>query len=651
MLLVLLLLGALLSGTVFIVQNKLETKLIGHTEQDLAQGKALLSRLVDERYTMLGSAAVRLRLNWQVIDLFIDPHIQRTMANTVIEDEIMPNYPQVDFLLATTAKGTVIGINQIAEYLPPFLKRAPFFRAALAGQSVKGFIFLSSHLYQVAGEPFYFEEERMGCLFVGKRLDGADLEKIKSLSAVDITLFKQSAIFLSTGLRGMHTEEKVLRKKFESRIGAAFDPANRHGASDQPPKRARFAGEEFLYAVIPESQAAALTYVVSKSFDNEWKFAHELRINLLVSGGVIIAAGLLLSYWLAKSVSRSFTPLLSAIEQVERENYQFRMKVNGGRGEFSALNESFNQMIDGLEEKERVHAAMEKIVSRDVAHEMLHDLIQFGGEARNATIISVDIWGFSQLAEKLEPSELLAFLNNYFTRISYCVDTHGGLVDKYTGDTLTALFGTPLPLEQEAGAAMRTAQDMLEALELFNLETGAPKGHEINIGIGVNTGTLVAGNIGAENRINYSVVGESVKTAARIQGLTKKYGVPVLLSQATHDTLQTEAENNGERVICRELDIIQFDSSSAAMPIFEALPRSCQTPQLDSRLKRFQNARLHLKQRFFHKALTEFQALHADWAADKPTKLLLERCRRYTFDEEAYERENPNGAYAFMRIL
>src|SRR5262249_12858608 len=146
-----------------------------------------------------------------------------------------------------------------------------------------------------------------------------------------------------------------------------------------------------------------------------------------------------------------------------------------------------------------------------------------------------DVRSFTTMCEALPPQELLGTLNRYFTRMRGIVEAHGGVVDKYVGDAIMALFGAPLANPDDADRAMETAPETREALDELNSQQQV-RGHPgINIGIGINTDIVIAGNMGSQTRLNYTVIGDGVNLASRLEGLTKtpEYATRIIISRAT----------------------------------------------------------------------------------------------------------------------
>lgn len=157
------------------------------------------------------------------------------------------------------------------------------------------------------------------------------------------------------------------------------------------------------------------------------------------------------------------------------------------------------------------------------------DLLQLGGEKRTCTFLFTDVRGFTNLSEKLSPEEVTEIMNKALTAQVTCIQAHGGMVDKFIGDACMAIFNAPLEIDEHEKRAVACAQDMRTAMKLLQKELPEP----IAIGIGVNTGEAVIGNMGSDNRFDYSAIGDAVNTAARLESATKEAGVDILIGEST----------------------------------------------------------------------------------------------------------------------
>jgi len=172
---------------------------------------------------------------------------------------------------------------------------------------------------------------------------------------------------------------------------------------------------------------------------------------------------------------------------------------------------------------------LEAVVSPAVAERLLETGIELGGEEREVTILFTDIRDFTRMANASTPNKTLNFLNGYFEVVTEEIEAHGGIVDKYIGDSVMAIFGAPIVYPDHASRAVSAALAIHKALRKFNRSQKM----DVRTGIGIHTGRVTMGNIGCSSRLNYTAIGDGVNLASRIEGLTKKFGVPMLVSAAT----------------------------------------------------------------------------------------------------------------------
>ncbi len=188
-------------------------------------------------------------------------------------------------------------------------------------------------------------------------------------------------------------------------------------------------------------------------------------------------------------------------------------------------------MVDGLALKERYRSVLDIVADKSVAQRLVDGELALGGELRDVTVLFCDIRGFTALTEEMAPTETITLLNEHMTALTGVVHAHGGVVDKFIGDGLMALFGAPQASDDHAGRAVAAAAAMLAARRRLNVASG----RELGIGIGVASGPVVAGCVGAEDRLNYTVVGAQVNLAARL--CAQAAAMEILIDEATHRSL------------------------------------------------------------------------------------------------------------------
>lgn len=251
-----------------------------------------------------------------------------------------------------------------------------------------------------------------------------------------------------------------------------------------------------------------------------------------------ILFGLVMTLLLATYFTHPIKKIVAAMRKVGEGDLEQDVKIRN-KDEIGLLANNFNEMVEGLREKEKIRAAMNKAVSKEIAEKMLEGEIKLGGERVVVTMLFSDIRGFTSMSEKMQPEEVITMLNEYMTEMSKIIDEHRGVIDKFVGDEIMAIYGAPVPVTDEEGhhidalLAVKSAVKMIKMLQQLN-EIRVSRGqHEINIGIGLNTGEVVAGNMGSENRLNYTVLGDNVNLAARL--CDKAERMMVLVSESTYE--------------------------------------------------------------------------------------------------------------------
>lgn len=257
------------------------------------------------------------------------------------------------------------------------------------------------------------------------------------------------------------------------------------------------------------------------------------RTRALLIALLIIAIATLFVYFFSKTISEPIKHLAAGTKQIREGNYEVKLNPST-HDEIGDLTTDFNAMAKGLEEREKLKGAFGKFVNEEIAERVLSGRLALGGESKEVTIFFSDIRSFTSISEKLTPLEVVGFLNEYLTLMVGIVRKKGGTVDKFIGDAIMALFGAPLSTANDPVNAVETALLMREALKKYNVGRGSRAKPIIKIGMGINTGPVLAGQIGSEDRLEYTVIGDAVNLASRLEGLNKVFGTDILISENTH---------------------------------------------------------------------------------------------------------------------
>ncbi len=332
---------------------------------------------------------------------------------------------------------------------------------------------------------------------------------------------------------------------------------------------------------------------------------------------------------LADAVMERLNPLVEAMERVGGGDLDVRVEV-GGSSDLVQVTAGFNQMASSLtrtlrdlELQNRELAATNQATRRFVPFQFLELLdkrtivqIQRGDQTQlEISVMFCDIRGFTTMAERIGPAATFAFINRYLAVMEPEIHREQGFINEFLGDGIMALFHT------SADAAVRAGLGMLAALERFNATLHDEGQEPIAIGIGLNSGSLMLGTIGGEERLSCTVIGDPANLAARVEGMTKLYGAAMLISEGTYQRLEDPA-----RYLVREVDRVRAKGKLEPVAIYEVLPPS-QAHRLAAR-EPFAAGLLAYREGEFERALEAFGRCLAQAPSDGAAALYVERCER-----------------------
>ena len=277
-------------------------------------------------------------------------------------------------------------------------------------------------------------------------------------------------------------------------------------------------------------------------------------------------------------------------------------------------------------EKARIRGIFQQYVPASVVEQLIQrpELLALGGVERVATMLFSDVVHFSGVAERLRPAELVALLNEYLTAMSDIVVQHGGIIDKYQGDGLMAEFGVPVPMDDHALRACRAALQMQRELKRLRAEWARRGTPLLHARIGINTGAVLVGNLGSQRIMDYTVMGDHVNLASRLEGSNKAYGTSILVSEFTWQAA-------GSALIGREIDRVRVVGREEPVAVYEVVaePDEAAAASISELMAGFEAALALYRTRDFDAALDAFTALALQYPEDGPTAVYVERCRKY----------------------
>jgi class 3 adenylate cyclase len=307
----------------------------------------------------------------------------------------------------------------------------------------------------------------------------------------------------------------------------------------------------FLVSIYPLSVVILISLERARSImlsDTPAYFMQNMLVSAVFIFVVTAAASIVLAVLVTRSIVDPLTDLQKSMALVQKNNLDALIPIKSN-DEMGFVTEHFNEMVDGLRRGELLRNLLNLYVSPEVAKEALEHGASLGGQLVECTVLFSDLRSFTALSEKLPPDELISLLNRYMDAMVDVIISHGGMVNKFGGDSLLAVFGTPLnPFDMHASSAVRAAMGMRDALNQFNRIQKDSKGPLLQCGIAVATGNVVAGNVGGRERFEYTVIGDTVNLAARLQAMSKELSSDILLNAEAYARASKEMSLQAQEI-------------------------------------------------------------------------------------------------------
>ena len=349
-----------------------------------------------------------------------------------------------------------------------------------------------------------------------------------------------------------------------------------------------------------------------------------IRLNWAITA-IAAVLGLLLAALITRNLVGPVRRLLTGTQAVEKGDLSIQVRADSA-DEIAALTHSFNHMVAGLREKERIKDTFGKYVDPRIVTGLLENRLAFaGGEKKVMTVFFSDLVGFTQMCESLTPDGVVRFLNHYFTVMSEPIQEQNGILDKFIGDAIMAYWGPPFTSETEhAGLACLAALEQKARMARFRASLPDLLGFRknlphVDVRMGLATGDVTVGNIGSERSKGFTVIGDTVNLASRLEGANKEYGTGILINHETWEMAR-------EVVEAREIDALRVVGKTEPVRVYEVLGRK---GEIDLFLKEsYEEGLRHYRARDWDRAEAAFRR-NTD---DEPSKVMLARIAHWRQD-------------------
>lgn len=387
-----------------------------------------------------------------------------------------------------------------------------------AGSATSSLGTIQGRLYQLVVVPL-LAPEPVAWIAVGFLIDDELAESLKQLTLADVS-------FLAGSSSGDWTPvASTLPPPF---LPGLVDGTPNSKAQLEQSFNLTLEGEEYVALMI--ALGDQLRVVLQRSLDRALEPFQRLYRNLVALTVASLILSILGAVLIARSVTRPVRTLVASTRRIEKGDYQHQISIQQ-KDELGELADAFNQMTRGL-------AAFQRYLPTDLVRTLISKGIESKPQSRLATMLYTDIEGFTTIGEKMSPADLVNLLNDYFSTVSGPIEKYGGVIVQFQGDAILAVFNVPTDDPDHAANAVRAA---LEIHKMVDDRTYVD-GIKLRNRIGISTGDVVAGSVGSPNRVNYTVHGDAVNLAARLEALNKEYGTRTLISSKTAALIGDEFE-------------------------------------------------------------------------------------------------------------
>jgi adenylate cyclase len=551
---------AAVQGLVYLLVSQAnERSALRQIQRNLDTGARVFQQSLAERIAALSTGARLMAEDYAIKPLLMRDPDAATLRSTLLSFTQRVGAPVVCLFNVEGALLAATDVQLGPADLEPFRRLIESATAADL-ETASGYAMLHGELQALVVAPLFAPYPTVAAWFgLVFPIDRAFALRIQDVSQLEVTFLSGASGTQPQVLAS--TFPGVSREALASAFTASFAGARGPGVATE---LVSIAKEPYVTRIEPLDRldGEPVRIALQRSLTAELAPARALeRVVLAISLAALLAATLA-AWTLAQGVSRPVQQLAAHTRQVARGDYAARITLDRA-DELGQLAAAFNHMSAGLEERDRVRDLLGKVVSPEIATELLRSGVALGGEERVVTVLFCDLRNFTGQSERLTPQAVLSLLNRYLDRMSTLIEARGGVIDKYIGDAIMALFGAPVASPRAADQAVATAREMVAALAQLNRDLEAEGQPTLAFGIGINTARVVAGNVGSKTRLNYTVIGDGVNLASRLEGLTRdpSYATPVILSEATLQALSSPPPT-------RELGVVMVKGKIEPVRIF-----------------------------------------------------------------------------------
>jgi len=547
-----------LSAVYFAVDNANSANAYALITRDLQIGMANFNATIadrDENLAIAGDALSRdfaFRQAWNTDRLTLLSAMENLRDRLVTADFIALVDADSQQLLADTRRPDIEGITP--EWLP-LIRQAEALDRQGEYPEAADVIVLDGLPYHLTVLPL-LTPDLVGWVILGFEVGATFTEEFKQSVSADVS------VLVADANGHWHVSGSTLPEPLPGELAAAFaDTVNITDNAGYPLLQLDGADYVTLASAI-SADGTSVQVALQRSLAAQlqpYDALSQRLFTIFALGIIVLLTALML---VSRNVTRPLQLLTRGARRISAGDFTASVEIDH-RDEIGQLATAFNAMAKGLAEKERVRDLLGKVVSPEIANELMSKQLELGGEEREITVFFTDIRGFTTLCEGRSPQQILALLNEYFSALTIVIEQHGGVVDKYIGDAVMALYGAPVVCRDAPERAIRTALAIRPALAALN-QSFAQRGlAPISMGIGINTDSVVVGNMGSQSRLNYTAIGDGVNLASRLEGLAKRYGARVIVSESTATAAPA--------FLCLPLDLVRVKGKQAPVRILEPL--------------------------------------------------------------------------------